>query len=80
MQMCFDMHIKTHKDVTGTKEAPCSDCGAVFYLDKARDFHFKSVHSRSELTANLAALQGGWRIQSSAQLMGGGGTEVAPGR
>ena len=47
--MSFDLHVKIHKeDVTDAKETPCSDCGAMFYLDKARDFHFNSVHSRSE--------------------------------
>ena len=45
-QMSYDLHVKTHKDVTDTKEVPCSDCDAMFYLDKARDFHFNSVHSR----------------------------------
>ena len=44
--MSYDLHVKTHKDVTDTKEVPCSDCDAMFYLDKARDFHFNSVHSR----------------------------------
>ncbi|XP_043232659.1 zinc finger protein 382-like isoform X1 [Amphibalanus amphitrite] len=48
LRVCFDLHVKSHSDekVSG-EEAACSDCGAVFYQDKAREYHYKSVHCRS---------------------------------
>ncbi|XP_037069171.1 zinc finger protein 574-like [Pollicipes pollicipes] len=47
LKMSFDLHVKTHKHVGDINETPCTECDAVFYVNKARDFHFNSVHSRS---------------------------------